>query len=240
MRQSSFVSETTKKDRGAHLRGLIFVLLLVAACNSKQPITHGSRDSVADSLSCAKCGKPRLAGSAATTPVTAAKTPIIAGFASIPWGATEDEIIRKEGKPSYRQEGRGLIQLVYDVTLVGEDARKIYNVASRGGLIRGSYFVDFREGVGCLVTWNSLRSAIAEKYPTIKPKDQDVNGSTLNFCDGVSIGMAFRQSLWRDPVDPRVQILMYLMPNKTSILVMYEGPESAEWASAHKSDDERF
>jgi hypothetical protein len=164
----------------------------------------------------------------------------VTGFAGIPWGSREAQVIAKLGKPAHRQHENGGIYLSFQTTLLSYQAITTVLVGDAEGLIKGLYGVSFGPGDGCETVFDELKSAISAKYPSIKSVDSRYNNSSLDFCGGVSIGKAGASSIWIDPSDPDARIAVLLKAGGDDIQVHYEAPGFNPWSERRKKSDDRF
>lgn len=162
------------------------------------------------------------------------------GLQALPWGSSESAVIAKLGKPVDRDDRNGGIYLSYRTPLLGNEAITTVLVDAKQGLIKGLYGVEFGPGEGCESVFRELKTAIAAKYPQIKPEESRYNNSSLDFCGGVSIGKAGESILWTDPSNSDAQIGLMLKSGSSNIQVHYESPSFGAWSDERKKSDDRF
>lgn len=204
---------------------------------NKAPVTvRGSFDAIY----VASCQEIDNANSAGHSRRTAAPVPAaaqITGFSSIPWGSSRAAIVDRYGKPALERQDGGVLSIVYQERLMGEDVTTLYSVHPKEGLIRGGYSVPFGMGSACEDTYDKFRRAVAERYPSIRPTGAKVNTSTLDFCGGVRIGKGRAEYVWEDPTN-KSRVLVQLPSEGDRVYVLYSSAFGVQW-TADRAEAER-
>jgi len=138
-----------------------------------------------------------LAAQAAAAPAAPAGS--IVGFSSIPWGSSEAAVVARAGRPTQTTPMHDLKVLVYTEQLLGENVTTVYYLHPQHGLIAGGYFVPYTYGNSCWEIYGKFKSAIAERYPDLRPEVQENNQSqSLDMCAAIGIHRADAATTWND------------------------------------------
>lgn len=148
----------------------------------------------------------------------------IVGFASIPWGATAEQVITEHGKPTVDESGIHRALAYGGESVLNEDTDTYFFVHPEKGLLRGVYLVNYGRGDDCVTVFTKFKEAISKRYPAIKPEEHKRNQSSLDFCGGVTIGKAWWEVFWKDPVSSATISISLGLESDESIVINYESP----------------
>lgn len=198
----------------------LLLLALLAACGGDARASRPGADSTA--------ARPATAGE-------------VAGFASMDWGTTREQIQAARGTPATVHAYRdGVVGLGYleGEPLYGATMRSLFMAHPTHGLFRGAYIARPARTAECEVVYGMLEQHVSGRYPALKPESQRGNESALPFCEGVMQGTAARVTRWKDAAGTVIMLMM--APGSPDILLLYSNAHANAWEAAGKGTQLEF
>jgi hypothetical protein len=166
----------------------------------------------------------------------------IVAFSSLPWGTSEAAILKQFGEPAQTAETGGLRVLAYADRVLDEDVGTWFYIHPQHGLVAGAYTAAYTYGNSCWEMYSKFKSAVAERYPSIRPQVTERTERTLPICTAITLRRGSAQSVWTDRVNgayASVEVHEGEGPNERYIKTMYVSALGSELMDQASSAERR-